>query len=310
MPRRTRSRGDDGVGRLLDLTGPERLDHAARLVETTEIVDVLSEAAGVLADAADARLRPALLERYRTLAEEPADDRGCVLRAAAVLALRGIAVRADAPALEHAAMTYEFMKPGPREVAGDLRRAALLCLRDVEPERAAVHAVRLLTDGPEHRMLSGEPALTAARVLRELDQTLPLYECALRHPDCDAEVLAECLVSLTSLPVPLVAELFDRLGTDEAHPQVLIALFDLVLAHAEREALRARLLAFLRATELLDVHAFVVTSIAALRGDSLVSVLDELARTPQDDPGKRDALDRALALLPPGTSRTRPLEPA
>jgi hypothetical protein len=296
MPRRRRAERGDGVGRLLDHLGPERLDRAAQLVNTTEFVDVLSEAAGVLAEADDPRLRRTLVERYQALAQEPADDRGCALRTAIVRALRHVAQPADAPVLEHAAMTYEFMKPGRREVAGDLRRAALLCLHDVEPERAACHAVRLLTD--DQRQLSGEPALTAARILRDQGYALPLYECVLRHPDCGAEVLAECLASLTSLPIQLVSELFMRLGTDGSDPQVLVALFDLVFAHPERQALLAQLHAFLRTTAQVDIYAFVVTSIAALRSDPLVAVLDELAREPQGAARKQEALGQALALLP------------
>jgi len=300
MPRRTRAARGDVVGRALDDLGPDRLDRAVQLVTTTEFVDVLAEAADVLAEADDARLRRSLLERYQALAQEPVDDHGCVLRTAIVRALRGVAHRADVPVLEHAAMTYEFMNPGRREVAGDLRGAALLCMHDVEPDRAAFHAVRLLTDEQRHRQLSGEPALTAAQVLRDLGYTLPLYECVLRHPDFGAEVLAECLASLTSLPLLLVTELFMRLGTDESDPQVLVALFDLVFVHPEREALRGQVHAFLRTTGRLDIYAFVVTSIAALRGDPLVGLLDELAREPQSDPGKQDALRQALALLPPG----------
>jgi len=111
-------------------------------------------------------------------------------------------------------------------------------------------------------------------------------------------VLAECLASLTSLPISLVSELFMRLGIDESDPQVLVALFDLVLAHPERKALRAQVHAFLRTTARVDIYAFVVTSIPALRGDPLVGVLDELAGVPQGDARKRDALGQALALLP------------
>lgn len=296
MTRRTRSRSQDDLALLSQLSGRERLDHAVRLVERSGVADAVVEAVRVLDEESDPRLRPSLLERSVALADSPADDQGCVLRVALLQGLRGRAERADVPVLEHAATTYEFIRPGPREVAADLRRVALLCLHDVDPDRAAWHAARLLTD--EHQALSGEPALTAALVLREQDRTLPLYELALRHPDASAEVLAACLGGLASLPVPLVAELFDRYAEGDADGQVVLGLFDLVLAHPEREAFGERVIRFLRGTADLDVFRFVVTSIVARRGDPLVAALDDLADRPQSDLRKMEVLREALALLP------------
>jgi len=80
-----------------------------------------------------------------------------------------------------------------------------------------------------------------------------------------------------------------------------VALFDLVLAHPERQAFREEVLSFLRATALVEVYGFVVSSIVALRGDPLVGVLDDLAAGPQEDPRKTEVLREALRLLPPRT---------
>jgi hypothetical protein len=298
MPRRTtRSRTQDDLALLSRLVGRERLDHAVRVVEQSAVADVVVEAVRALDEESDPRLRRCVVARALALADSPADDPGCLLRVVLLRALRGASERADVPLLERAATTFEFLRPGPREVAGDLRRIALLCLHDVDPDRAAWHAVRLLTD--EHQALSGEPALTAALVLGEQGQALPLYEVVLRHPEVSREVLAACLGALTSLPAPLVTDLFEVYGREGMDVQATLGLFDLVLAHPEREAFRERILEFLRSTTDLDVYRFVVTSIVARRGDPLAGVLDDLADEPQRDPRKTQVLREAMALLRP-----------
>src|SRR5215211_7318202 len=62
---------------------------------------------------------------------------------------------------------------------GARRAAALVVLGEVDPTLAGFHATRLLHDSHTSPM-SGEPAVTAARVLADVGQPLPLYDCALR----------------------------------------------------------------------------------------------------------------------------------
>ncbi len=201
----------------------------------------------------------------------------------------------DIPVLESALWTYEFLPPGPKEVAGNLRGAALVNLNDLEPTLAGFHAVRLLDDEYTSAM-SGEPAVTAARVLVEQKQALPLYEWALQargHP----EVLAECLRGLSELPLSLLLRLVDhyRETTDEI---VLLGLFDMLLAHPERAAFTGFLREFLATTVLIDVYRVVVTSIVARRDEALISMLRGEAKS-QLAPPKAAILREAISLIDP-----------
>src|ERR1700682_919048 len=125
----------------------------------------------MLGESGDPRIRQVVAQKYETLNAEPRRrDSGCFQRTALVRALRGRASPDDIGLLETALWTIEIV--GRFDAATDLRAAALVTLNDVDGALAAFHAVRLLSDAHE---MSGEPAVTAARLLAMRDELLPLY---------------------------------------------------------------------------------------------------------------------------------------
>jgi hypothetical protein len=298
--------------RLTDLAGePEaQARQALGIVERERSLELLLPALDVLARQPPPEARPVLLARY--VEWERAGKRGDVgghVRAPILRALRPLALPEDVPLIERAVTAYEF-KPLDGEVAHPLRAAGLVVLADLDPELAGYHAARLLDDAHTARM-SGEPAVTAARVLAVVGQPLPLYGYALRgpalgnpvadvpwlpHPD----VLGECLRQLTALPRSLLRPLVARY-TDARNPlavgSVLAGLVDLVLHHPHRADVFDLLLDLLRATRHVDVYRYAATVIVAKRRDDLLPLLVELART-ERSAERRAILAEAVALRP------------
>jgi hypothetical protein len=142
--------------------------------------------------------------------------------------------------------------------------------------------------------MSGEPAVTAARLLAMREQLLPLYGIAAGGGGT-AEVRAECLRGLIGLPVSLVLRLLDQYR-DEKDNTVVVGLFDLVLGHASRSAFADFVGSFLDRTQSIDLYRFVVNSIVASRDPVLIDLL----RRP-DGPGETSpkgiVLREALGLM-------------
>lgn len=225
----------------------------------------------------DPELRPAILRRYQTIAaQNPPKDQAGAVRTALLKALRPLARKEDISVLEAALWTYEFM-PNPGgdrdEVAGSLRGAALVTLNDIEPRLAGFHAARLLSD-PYTSRFSGEPALTAARVLRQQDQLLPLYSFAVRQ--LSGEVLVECLQGLATAPTSVVNWLVES-HIDVDDDMTLVGLIDLLLSHSDQATFQPVLLNFLRKTPKIDVYRYGVTAIVAARRQDLIRQLRAMA---------------------------------
>lgn len=239
--------------------------------------------------------RAALRDLYERLdANGPRDDAGGTLRAAIVRLLRRLARPADADLFERAALTFEFQPPGREEVTAMLRATALAALNALDDDLGASYAARLLVDAYTSPM-SGEPALTAARVLAAQGQWLPLYAYAAGDGRRQPEVLSECLRALTRLPAPLLADLVDRYieGDDEL---ALVGLFDLLFDHPDGEAHAARLAAFLGETRHYGAHRYLCALIVARRSEVLLPALIALAEE-ERDPHKWESLAEALSLL-------------
>jgi hypothetical protein len=275
---------------------PTPLDLGLALLKEAATPEALAIALDALPSAEGPHLRQAFVDKYASYAAHfGRSDPGCFQRVLLLKAWRQRATREDIPVLESALWTFEFLPPGPKEVAGNLRGAALVNLDELDDRLAAFHAARLLRDGYTSPM-SGEPAITAARVLAAQKQALPLYEYALA-PRGQAEVLAECLRGLSELPLSVLVRLLEeyREVTDEI---VLLGLFDLVLAHPERPALTGFVYDFLRTTTLIDVYRVVVTSIVAQRDETFTAVLRQHAQS-QPPPDKAAILRDALQLTEP-----------
>jgi hypothetical protein len=252
--------------------------------------EAIASAVGMLGESADPRIRQVIAQKYETLNAEPRRrDSGCFQRTALVRALRGRATTDDIPLLETALWTVEIV--GRFDAASELRAAALVTLNDVDGPLACFHAVRLLSDAHE---MSGEPAVTAARLLSTREQLLPLYGVVASGGGLP-EVQAECLRGLTGLPVSLVRRLLEQ-HRDEKESTVVVGLFDLVLGHPSRSEFAWFVASFLDRTQAIDLYRFVVNSIVASRDPVLINLL----RRP-DGPGERSPkgtiLREALRLL-------------
>ncbi len=176
--------------------------------------------------------RPALLAVYAHYdADGPRRDPGCNVRRAILAALRPVALPADVPLLLRAVTTVQRTPPGFNDEAVALRVAALVALTQRDDELAGFHAARLLND-PNADEMSGEPGLTAARSLASLGLLPPLYAYAMREDAAvAADVVSECLRSLTALPLPLLPGVIERHGKSK-DVAILAGLCDLLIGHA------------------------------------------------------------------------------
>jgi hypothetical protein len=292
----TRRRQDGGDGakiaalQVLPPGSPEQVRAATTLLRDGRTVDAISAALVVLRPANPPGLRAALLAKY---AERDADgvkrDPGGLIRIALLEALRPLALPDDTPLLERATQTYEFLFG---EATGDLRSAGLLALNEVDHELAAYHCVRLLVDGYTSTM-SGEPALTAARILAAQGQQLPLYAYLTQAAATVTDVTAECLRSQVALPASLLPPLIERYIASEDEI-VLLGLFDLLLARDDRDAHRDTIIDFLRTTHLLAIFRSLVSTLVAGRDEATIAELASLAEE-EPEATKRAILREALS---------------
>lgn len=267
----------------------EQFSLAVRMVEKERNPDAVIGAIRVLESAADERARPALLARYATCDRDGARrDPGGTIRIALLRALQGVAWPDDATLFARAAATYEWRYG---EVAGDLRAAGLVALSQVDPTLAGFHGVRLLHDAHASPM-SGEPAVTAARVLTTLGQALPLYACAIGAGAVTGEVLSECLRGLTALPAALLPSLIERYQ-DSRDEVVLLGLYDLLLTHPARAEFVPVVQQFLQTTVLLDLYRSLVATLIAGRDSEWLAELRQMVDE-EKHPAKAAILREAL----------------
>lgn len=268
-----------------------QLDFAARCFERDGDAAVIKATLAVLGAGEAPGLRPLLLRKYAYCAGDPARrDQGGGIRVLILQTLRPLATADDIPLLERAASTYEFLFG---EAAGDLRAAALIVLNEVDDRLASFHCVRLLSD-PHTSTMSGEPAVTAARILAAQGQLLPLYDYLLRGAGGVAEVRGECLRSLAALPASLLPAMIEKYiaGEDEI---VLLGLFDLLLRRDDRADYLPNLVGFLRETRLYNSYRYLITAIVASREEAFIDSLAPLLAA-EPDRQKRALLEEVLAL--------------
>ena len=152
---------------------------AVRLLSLEQPADARLAALEVLAEWPAPEARESLLHLYDHYAKNgPKRDPGAYTRSALLRALGPVARPEDGVRLRTAVATYENLPPDFGEEASMLRAAALLALNQLEDPTVAFHAARLIVDEQTDRM-SGEPALTAVRVLANRYQLLPIYQAAL-----------------------------------------------------------------------------------------------------------------------------------
>jgi len=210
-------------------------------------------------------------------ADGPRRDPGGYLRRALLNALRPIALPADTALLLRAVTTSERMPPSFEDEAVTLRSTALVILNQVDDGLAAFHAARLLED-PNTDKMSGEPALTAARVLASQENLLPLYAYAMRDGSpVWPEVVGECLRSLTAIPVSLLPGIVERHG-QSGSTIILVGLCDLLIGHSEGPQ-QADLLRDLLATARdEDLTRYLALALLTSRDEQLLQLTLEAAQ--------------------------------
>jgi len=258
---------------------------AVTILESNQSKDVLMAALRVVAEHPTEAARPVLRRLYdRYSRDKGKHDQGGYFRRVVLDAARNVARPADAGWLAQACETYEFWPPDFAEDAVAIRAAALVALAEVDEEQARYQAARLLVD-PFTARMTGEPAVSAERVLGALGETLPLYLVVCQNMPHERtegaatllpEVVAECLRQLTSLPGPLVTGLLARYATT-ASAIIRMGLFDLLLNHREGPLAREYLVRCLDTTTDIDIYRYLVLSIVAVASEALLTDLRQAA---------------------------------
>lgn len=290
----SRSRPRKGLPTIRELNGAEsaadRRAMAISLVERSRDLEELRAALAVLAADPDPALRPLLHEKYAWCeTSSVARDSSGFIRAGIVRALQPIVQPVDGPLLRRALTTYQMQ--GMYELCAELRTAALLALGDLDADMAALFAARFLTD--PLTSFSGEPALTAIRLLAAQGRLEPVFALA-SWSEGNGQITGEALRNLVELDADLVDLLVERHLPAEDQ-QVTVGLFDLLLGHRDRERWHEVILRYLVTSSDLDVYGIVVTSIVASRDEHLIRALRALAGDERDH-AKRQLLDHALEL--------------
>ena len=251
---------------------------AITLVTRKQPRDVQQAALRVLAKNPALAARPVLLEHYVWfMGDGPKRDPGAYVRGAVLAALRPIAHPDDLDLAVQAVLTYEFLPPEFREEGALLRAGGLLIVADLDDRIARFLAARLLGDEFNEKM-SGEPGLTAIRVLASLDETLPLYQYAVGNATGKLpELVSESLRSLTSLPVLLVPPLVERFAATE-NPAIKIGLWDLLMQHQAGPQELPVLARALAAERDLDILRYLAIGLVTTHRPELIDLVRQQVR--------------------------------
>jgi hypothetical protein len=272
------------VAQLRDLAGDPTAQsaYAVTLLGGEHGKDVMQAALAVLAAYPDRAARAPILRLYaRYAADKGVRDPGAYFRRSLLDALRPLAERADADLLAEAAATYEFWPPDFAEDAVLLRAAAIVVLAEVDEELARFHAARLLVD-PYLAPMSGEPAISGARVLGILGELTVLWSYIFKDlPPQYPEVTAECLRQLVALPESLLGALIERYR-EKPPAAVLLGLVDLLINHETGPHGRPFLQQQLQTTRDADLYRYIVMSMVASGKQPLLDDLVGAAQTAQD----------------------------
>lgn len=291
--KRTRQSAQAEITSQLALLGELAGDRAALRATAIEFVrgsrhlEVVRAALTALQEMEDPANRAILHEAYDRAGEK--NDAGGFIRAAIVRALQPIVGIDDRALLMRALTTYQTQ--GMYEICADLRTAALVAMNDLDPETAALFAARFLND--PGNSFAGQPGLTAIRLLAAQQRLEPLFALASWNMG-PPELIGETLRNLVELP----AELVDLLIRSEHYrstedEQILLGLYDLLLAHKDRARWHGRVLDFMRTTDLMDLYGIIAMQIVASRDGDLIAGLRDLER---EEPNRRKAELLELAL--------------
>lgn len=281
----------DTLQRLRTLPSDERVPYALQLIARESSVTLLSVALEVLeGHTLPTEARGAFVHCYRQLAEHaPKRDIDGKMRAKIITLL---ASQAGDELLIAAVNSYGFSH-GRQEVAGGLRATALVHLDVSDPDTAAWYAIKLLHDARYTSSMSGEPALTAARVLFAQERLQAIYGYLLSAPQpFIPEVIGECLRALSGLSRPLLEPLIERYR--QADDTAVAALVDLLMAHTERDQFMPIIQELLEAAD-DALYQFITTALITSGSAVYQKLLLDLAHQPLS-PGQREVLREVYAL--------------
>lgn len=271
-------------------------EFALGIIETEANPELLAAALRSLGENVRPEDGPVLRDLYRYFAESGRKrDAGGQLRAAVLGALWHLRDRDDIPLATTAARTVEQNFQGD----GDIIRAAGLALLGVlDPETGTHHALVALGTNDASRM-TGEPAMTAIRLLANLGHPEPLALFVAASSEATMpDLLAEAFRGLIGVPAahlrPLL-ELYapDPGSNDRPRPLddvALLGLCDLLITLELDDTVARALGQFLRSSS-LDVYAVLATSIVAGRRPELIALFLESLPTEVGQPRLRIALD-------------------
>lgn len=251
-------------------------------------VDVLAAAPG------PADLAP-LRAAFAWLAAAPQRrDPGTLLRARVLETLAPVATREDFDLALRALQTVERTVNGSGE---PLRAAALRLLARLDLEAAAAQAAITLAAGDAHPM-SGEPALTAIRVLAAAERSEALVVAALAT-QLPAQLRAEAVRGLTTLDAGAMASFTSAaLQAAAREPEIALALADLLLSHPAGDRAAGVFTQLLAAARGVELYASLAASIVAARKEwALLSLAAALEA--ETSAAKLAAAREALSLAPP-----------
>lgn len=237
--------------------------------------------------------RPILRALMTELLDHKQRDQGCHIREALTRFLLDIDNPADLDLYLRAVDVHEQLFGV--DVGQKLRAAALTGIARIDPRLGIYHAIRLLQDLPDTSRFSGEPAVTAVRVLALADQRAAIYHLLLSTGQTlVAEVAAAALESLgDDFPPDLYREITQPyLDADRAVP------LSGVIAHivsTRAAALYDLLLTIIERTADGHLYRYALIEMAASRDPDLMASLHALARRPARWPVH---LSEALRLLP------------
>ncbi len=256
--------------------------------------DILQAALQILSENPSPEAHDALVTLYLHYAMNGAKlDSGAYLRSAVLDALRPVVQHGARGLLIEAVQTYEFLPPDFLDEAGRLRGSALLVLNELNDETTAYHAGRLLGDAHFDQM-SGEPAVTAARVLGNRGEMLPLYLYVMADGGTRSEEASgECLRNMDAIPAELLPGIIDSVR-QRSSPAELAGLFDLLLGHTSGPQELAFVTSYLTAEPDLDVFRYVVLTALIARRKELTEMVVAVSRLVTDR-ARREILVEALA---------------
>jgi hypothetical protein len=273
---------------------PGAADHALELIASDRQAEVLLAALKVLSEAPHHGAHDALIARYEEFERGGRQrDAGGFVRAAFLQALEPLVLPGDLPLLIRAVQVHE---PSPQDAAAPtgLRAAAIAAMLRLDPDLASYHAVAMLHDERRTSHFTGEPAVTAVRVLAAAGQEVALVGFALGggHP----EVVAECLRELRTVPPAVLAKVVESARhAAEMDDVVALGLCDLFVHHAPDSALLAAMSEFMRRAASPELYHYLAAAIVAERREDLLAALADVARE-ETDREKLRALAEALAV--------------